>query len=41
MGLADLKDYGNLGVSPHPHIGLFIHAFLFEGAIMHCDRVGY
>ena len=40
MGPAKLKDYQNLDVAPHPHIGLSTLTFLFEGAIMHRDSLG-
>lgn len=40
MGPAALKDYENLDVAPHPHIGLSTLTFLFEGAIMHRDSIG-
>lgn len=40
MGPADLKDYENLDVPPHPHIGISTLTFLFEGAIMHRDSLG-
>lgn len=40
MGPADLKDYQNLDVPPHPHIGLSTLTYLFEGAIMHRDSLG-
>ncbi len=40
MGPAELKDYQNLDVPPHPHIGLSTLTFLFEGAIMHRDSIG-
>lgn len=40
MGPADLKDYQNLDVAPHPHIGLSTLTYLFEGAIMHRDSIG-
>lgn len=40
MGPAELKDYQNLDVGPHPHIGLSTLTFLFEGAIMHRDSIG-
>ncbi len=40
MGPAALKDYQNLDVPPHPHIGLSTLTFLFEGAIMHRDSLG-
>ena len=40
MGPAQLKDYQNLDVGPHPHIGLSTLTFLFEGSIMHRDSLG-
>ena len=40
MGPASLKDYQNLDVPPHPHIGLSTLTYLFEGAIMHRDSLG-
>lgn len=40
MGPAVLKDYQNLDVAPHPHIGLSTLTYLFEGAIMHTDSLG-
>lgn len=40
MGPAQLKDYQNLDVPPHPHIGLSTLTYLFEGAIMHRDSIG-
>jgi redox-sensitive bicupin YhaK (pirin superfamily) len=40
MGPALLKDYQNLDVPPHPHIGLSTLTYLFEGAIMHRDSTG-
>lgn len=40
MGPAVMKDYQNLDVPPHPHIGLSTLTFLFEGAIMHRDSIG-
>ncbi|MGQ7944230.1 pirin family protein [Flavobacterium sp. WC2509] len=40
MGPAKLKDYQNLDVPPHPHIGLSTLTYLFEGSIMHRDSVG-
>lgn len=40
MGPADLKDYQNMDVPPHPHIGLSTLTYLFEGAIMHRDSLG-
>ncbi len=40
MGPAKLKDYQNLDVPPHPHIGLSTLTYLFEGAIFHRDSLG-
>ena len=40
MGPAQLKDYENLDVPPHLHIGLSTLTYLFEGAIMHKDSTG-
>lgn len=40
MGPAFLKDYQNLDVPPHPHIGLSTLTYLFEGAIFHRDSIG-
>lgn len=40
MGPVQLKDYQNLDVPPHPHIGLSTLTFLFEGAIFHRDSLG-
>src|SRR6218665_657295 len=40
MGPAKLKDYQNMDVPPHPHIGLSTLTYLFEGAIMHRDSLG-
>jgi len=40
MGPTKLKDYQNLDVGPHPHIGLSTLTYLFEGAIMHRDSIG-
>jgi redox-sensitive bicupin YhaK (pirin superfamily) len=40
MGPAALKEYENLDVPPHPHIGLSTLTYLFEGAIMHRDSLG-
>ncbi|WP_125150628.1 pirin family protein [Bergeyella zoohelcum] len=40
MGPADLKDYQNLDVAPHPHIGLSTLTYLFEGSIFHRDSIG-
>lgn len=40
MGPTCLKDYQNLDVGPHPHIGLSTLTYLFEGSIMHRDSLG-
>lgn len=40
MGPTHLKDYQNLDVGPHPHIGLSTLTYLFEGSIMHKDSLG-
>lgn len=40
MGPAELKDYQNLDVPPHPHIGLSTLTYLFEGSIFHRDSLG-
>lgn len=40
MGPAKLKEYENLDVDMHPHIGLSTLTYLFEGAIMHRDSLG-
>ena len=40
MGPAALKDYQNLEVPPHPHIGLSTLTYLFEGSIQHKDSLG-
>jgi len=40
MGPSALKDYQNLDVPPHPHIGLSTLTYLFEGAIHHRDSMG-
>jgi len=40
MGPTKLKDYQNLDVAPHPHIGLSTLTYLFEGAILHRDSLG-
>lgn len=40
MGPAALKDYENMDVPPHPHIGLSTLTYLFEGSIMHRDSIG-
>ena len=40
MGPADLRDYQNLDVGPHPHIGLSTLTYLFEGSIQHKDSLG-
>ena len=40
MGPVELKDYQNLDVGPHPHIGLSTLTYLFEGSIQHKDSLG-
>lgn len=40
MGPAALKDYQNLDVPPHPHIGLSTLTYLIEGSIFHRDSLG-
>ena len=40
MGPTELKDYENLDVGPHPHIGLSTLTYLFEGSIQHKDSLG-
>ncbi|WP_029298862.1 pirin family protein [Chryseobacterium hispalense] len=40
MGPSELKDYQNLDVPPHPHIGLSTLTYLLEGSIFHRDSVG-
>lgn len=40
MGPAKLKEYQNLDVDVHPHIGLSTLTYLFEGAVMHKDSIG-
>lgn len=40
MGPANLKEYQNIDIGPHPHIGLSTLTYLFEGAIMHRDTLG-
>ncbi|MBW8361857.1 MAG: pirin family protein [Kaistella sp.] len=40
MGPAALKDYQNLDVPPHPHIGLSTLTYLFDGSIQHKDSLG-
>ncbi len=40
MGPACLKDYQNMDVPPHPHIGLSTLTYLFEGSILHRDSLG-
>lgn len=40
MGPAEMKDYENLDVPSHPHIGLSTLTYLFEGAVMHRDSTG-
>ena len=40
MGPAALKDFQNLEVAPHPHIGLSTLTYLLEGSIQHKDSLG-
>lgn len=40
MGPVFLKEYENLDVGPHPHIGLSTLTYLFEGSMMHKDSLG-
>lgn len=40
MGPAALKDFQNLDVAPHPHIGLSTLTYLLEGSIQHKDSLG-
>ncbi|MFI2743531.1 pirin family protein [Zhouia sp. PK063] len=40
MGPTCLKEYQNLDVPPHPHIGLSTLTYLFDGAIFHKDSIG-
>ena len=40
MGPVHLKNYKNLDVPPHPHIGLSTLTYLFEGSIFHRDSIG-
>ncbi|MBV2166479.1 MAG: pirin family protein, partial [Kaistella sp.] len=40
MGPAALKEFQNLEVPPHPHIGLSTLTYLFEGSIQHKDSLG-
>jgi redox-sensitive bicupin YhaK (pirin superfamily) len=40
MGPANLSEYENLDIGPHPHIGLSTLTYLFDGAIMHRDSLG-
>ncbi|MDX9942595.1 MAG: pirin family protein [Bacteroidales bacterium] len=41
MGPASMNKQQNLDVLTHPHIGLSTLTYLFEGAIMHRDSIGY
>lgn len=41
MGPASMNEQQNLDVLSHPHIGLSTLTYLFEGAIMHRDSMGY
>jgi redox-sensitive bicupin YhaK (pirin superfamily) len=41
MGPAELAPGDGIAVRPHPHIGLGTVTYLFDGAIMHRDSLGY
>ncbi len=41
MGPAEFPPGKGIQVRPHPHIGLATITYLFEGAIMHRDSLGY
>src|SRR5689334_22256105 len=41
IGPAELPPGRGLDVRPHPHIGLATVTYLFEGALMHRDSLGY
>lgn len=41
MGPAQFRPEQALDVRPHPHIGLATVTYLFEGAILHRDSLGY
>jgi redox-sensitive bicupin YhaK (pirin superfamily) len=41
MRRAELAPGQGLDVPPHPHIGLATVTYLFEGALMHADSLGY
>jgi redox-sensitive bicupin YhaK (pirin superfamily) len=41
MGPAKMSEQQNLDVLSHPHIGLSTLTYLFEGAIVHRDSMGY
>ncbi|MCW5604964.1 MAG: pirin family protein [Burkholderiales bacterium] len=41
MGPADFAPGHGIDVRPHPHIGLATVTYLFEGAIMHRDSLGF
>ena len=40
MGPTALKDFQNMDVPPHPHIGLSTLTYLLDGAIRHRDSMG-
>lgn len=40
MGPANLNEFQNIDIGPHPHIGLSTLTYLFEGAILHRDTLG-
>jgi redox-sensitive bicupin YhaK (pirin superfamily) len=41
FGPIDVKPENNFDVRPHPHIGLATVTYLFEGAMVHRDSMGY
>lgn len=41
FGPVDHRPADNFDVRPHPHIGLATVTYLFEGAMMHRDNIGY
>jgi redox-sensitive bicupin YhaK (pirin superfamily) len=41
FGPIDVKPENNFDVRPHPHIGLATDTYLFEGAMVHRDSMGY
>jgi len=41
MGPADFPPGNGINVRPHPHIGLATVTYLFDGAMLHRDNLGY